>query len=78
MRLLIAEQPDNAFYQAAFLLLEASQRHILRYSALAQEMALACPDERRRQELVTIAEVSGIIPLSLRRISIRPVSCFGI
>lgn len=61
MRLLIAEQPDNAFYQAAFLLLEASQRHILRYSALAQEMALACPDERRRQELVTIAEVSGII-----------------
>ena len=61
MRLLIAEQPDNAFYQAAFLLLAASQRHILRYSALAQEMALACPDERRRQELVRMAEVSGII-----------------
>ncbi|MDN6088877.1 MAG: formate C-acetyltransferase, partial [Enterobacterales bacterium] len=36
-------------------------RHILRYSALAQEMALACPDEIRRQELVKIADVSGII-----------------
>ena len=43
MRSLTAQHPDNAFYQAALLLLEASQRHILRYSALAQEMSFAGP-----------------------------------
>ncbi|HDG1675803.1 TPA: formate C-acetyltransferase [Kluyvera ascorbata] len=52
------EQPDNAFYQAVLILLEASQRHILRYAALADEMASRCPDPQRRQELDTIASVS--------------------
>ncbi|WP_270502757.1 formate C-acetyltransferase [Kluyvera ascorbata] len=52
------EQPDNAFYQAVLILLEASQRHILRYAALADEMASRCPDPQRRQELETIASVS--------------------
>ncbi|HDG1696872.1 TPA: formate C-acetyltransferase [Kluyvera ascorbata] len=52
------EQPDNAFYQAVLILLEASQRHILRYAALADEMANRCPDPQRRQELETIASVS--------------------
>ena len=47
-------EPQNAFYQAALLLLEASQRHILRYAALAEEMAEHY-DEARRQELLAIA-----------------------
>ena len=47
-------EPQNAFYQAALLLLEASQRHILRYAALAEEMAEHY-DEPRRQELLAIA-----------------------
>lgn len=47
-------EPQNAFYQAALLLLEASQRHILRYAALAEEMAEHY-DEPRRKELLAIA-----------------------
>jgi len=47
-------EPQNAFYQAALLLLEASQRHILRYAALAEDMAERY-DEPRRQELLAIA-----------------------
>lgn len=61
MRSLTSQHPDNAFYQAALLLLEASQRHILRYSALAQEMSFACSDALRREELVNIAEISRTI-----------------
>ncbi|ASV57517.1 Pyruvate formate-lyase [Lelliottia jeotgali] len=47
-------EPQNHFYQAALLLLEASQRHILRYAALAEAIAERS-DEPRRQELLTIA-----------------------
>ncbi|TBM24168.1 formate C-acetyltransferase [Hafnia paralvei] len=61
MRSLTAQHPDNAFYQAALLLFEASQRHILRYSALAQEMSFACSDALRREELANIAEISRTI-----------------
>ena len=50
--------PHNHFYQAALILLEASQRHILRYALLADEMAAACSDARRRQELAAIAAIS--------------------
>jgi formate C-acetyltransferase len=50
--------PCNHFYQAALILLEASQRHILRYALLADEMAAACSDARRRQELAAIAAIS--------------------
>ena len=50
--------PHNHFYQAALILLEASQRHILRYALLADEMAAACSDARRRQELAAIAVIS--------------------
>lgn len=49
--------PHNIFYAAALLLLEASQRHILRYAILAEELA-AVSDEPRRQELLQIAENS--------------------
>lgn len=50
----IQRDPENHFYQAALMLLEASQRHILRYAALAEEMAEGY-DEPRRRELLTIA-----------------------
>lgn len=38
------QQPENHFYQAALLLLEASQKHILRYAELAETMAANCTD----------------------------------
>ncbi|MEG1211312.1 MAG: formate C-acetyltransferase [Leclercia sp.] len=50
-------EPLNSFYAAALLLLEASQRHILRYAVLAEEMAVGC-DEPRRRELLAIGENS--------------------
>ncbi|WP_447871223.1 formate C-acetyltransferase [Serratia fonticola] len=53
------QQPDNAFYAAALLLLQASQRHILRYASLARQMAEQCSDEVRRAELLRIAEISS-------------------
>ncbi|WP_447883203.1 formate C-acetyltransferase [Serratia fonticola] len=53
------QQPDNAFYAAALLLLHASQRHILRYASLARQMAVQCSDETRRAELLRIAEISS-------------------
>lgn len=54
----VNDAPDNAFYQAALILLEASQRHILRYAALAEQMALACSDLQRKAELERIARIS--------------------
>ena len=50
--------PENDFYQAALLLLEASQRHILRYATLADEMAMQCQQPQRREELLAIAQLS--------------------
>ncbi|AYM92375.1 formate C-acetyltransferase [Serratia sp. 3ACOL1] len=55
----VEQQPDNAFYAAALLLLQASQRHILRYASLARQMAEQCSDETRRAELLRIAEISS-------------------
>ncbi|MCS2155606.1 formate C-acetyltransferase [Scandinavium sp. H11S7] len=50
--------PDNAFYAAALLLLEASQRHILRYAALAEAMAAQCYEPGRKAELLKMADIS--------------------
>lgn len=52
-----ARDPHNTFYAAALILLEASQRHILRYAALAEELARVS-DAPRREELLTIADIS--------------------
>ncbi|WP_336239600.1 formate C-acetyltransferase [Enterobacter chuandaensis] len=52
-----ARDPHNTFYTAALILLEASQRHILRYAALAEELARVS-DASRREELLTIADIS--------------------
>ncbi|TQI78302.1 formate C-acetyltransferase [Serratia fonticola] len=57
----VEQQPDNAFYSAALLLLQASQRHILRYASLARRMAAECSDKVRSAELLRIASVSAQI-----------------
>jgi len=54
----IDQEAENTFYQAALILLQAAQRHILRYAALATEMASDCEDVRRKQELERIAAIS--------------------
>ncbi len=51
-------QPENDFFQAALILLAASQAHILRYAALADNMARVCADTPRCSELQTIADIS--------------------
>lgn len=48
---------ENTFYAAALILLEASQRHILRYAVLAEDVA-AISHGSRREELLKIAENS--------------------
>ncbi|HHK4132406.1 TPA: formate C-acetyltransferase [Enterobacter roggenkampii] len=58
MREYCARDAQNTFYAAALILLEASQRHILRYAALAETLAIGCNDASRREELRKIAEIS--------------------
>jgi len=53
-----ARDAQNTFYAAALILLEASQRHILRYAALAERFASGCDEASRREELCKIAEIS--------------------
>ncbi len=48
-------EPDNPFFAAVLLLLQASRRHIQRYAELAQQQADACTDPRRAWELSTLA-----------------------
>ncbi|XNM62107.1 pyruvate formate lyase family protein [Escherichia coli] len=45
------QQPENHFYQAALSLLEASQKHILRYAELVETMAASCTDAQRCERL---------------------------
>lgn len=58
LKTLCQREQDNDFYAAALLLLEASQRHILRYAVLADAMALECQDAKRAEELRQMAEIS--------------------
>ncbi|WP_336242980.1 formate C-acetyltransferase [Enterobacter cloacae] len=57
MRERCARDTQNTFYVAALILLEASQRHILRYAALAEELAQSS-DATRREELLAMADIS--------------------
>ncbi|WP_284958026.1 formate C-acetyltransferase [Enterobacter cloacae] len=57
MRERCARDTQNTFYSAALILLEASQRHILRYAALAEELAQSS-DATRREELLAMADIS--------------------
>nr|WP_321461812.1 formate C-acetyltransferase [uncultured Cohaesibacter sp.] len=52
------EQPDNIFFRAVVTLLQASQRHIVRYRDLAKDMAAAEENATRRAELEQIAALS--------------------
>lgn len=52
------ENPDNDFYKAALITLYASQRHIIRYAELAEEMMKTEPNEQRKIELLEISRVS--------------------
>ncbi|ENV9113600.1 formate C-acetyltransferase [Enterobacter hormaechei] len=58
MREYCARDAQNTFYAAALILLEASQRHILRYAALAETLATGCNEASRRDELRNIADIS--------------------
>ncbi|MEQ5410699.1 formate C-acetyltransferase [Enterobacter hormaechei] len=58
MREYCARDAQNTFYAAALILLEASQRHILRYAALAETLATGCNEASRRDELGNIADIS--------------------
>lgn len=60
----VAGAPDNTFYQAALITLQAAQRHILRYAALAEGLAEACQDTSRKQELIRIARISRHISVN--------------
>jgi formate C-acetyltransferase len=55
---LLVKNPDNLFYQASKITLEASTKHILRYVDLALSLADKEQDETRKQELLQIAETS--------------------
>ncbi|MDD7909844.1 formate C-acetyltransferase [Pseudovibrio exalbescens] len=55
------KNPDNAFFSAVVILLEASIRHIRRYETLAREMAKTCGDDGRAKELLQIAALSAKI-----------------
>ena len=57
MRERCARDTQNTFYAAALILLEASQRHILHYAALAEELAQSS-DATRREELLAMADIS--------------------
>jgi len=57
MREHCARDAQNTFYTAALILLEASQRHILRYAALAEALA-QIGEAPRRAELLTMAKIA--------------------
>lgn len=50
--------PENNFYKASNIVLEATINHILRYAKLAKDMALNETDKERKKELETISNVS--------------------
>ncbi|MFM2476240.1 formate C-acetyltransferase [Celerinatantimonas sp. MCCC 1A17872] len=53
--------PNNHFYRAAAMLLEAASAHIRRYQLLAETMAADCQDNLRQQELREIARISATV-----------------
>ncbi|EEY33849.1 formate C-acetyltransferase [Pseudoleptotrichia goodfellowii] len=55
----LEKNPENEFYKALLITLEATISHIKRYEKLAREMALQEKDESRKKELQKIEEISG-------------------
>lgn len=50
--------PENNFYKASSIVLDATINHILRYAKLTKDMALNETDKERKEELETISNVS--------------------
>ncbi|MCF0111793.1 MAG: formate C-acetyltransferase, partial [Erysipelotrichaceae bacterium] len=55
------ENPDNEFYQAAEICLEASVAYILRYQREVRKKTESCTDENRKKELENISAILGKI-----------------
>ena len=60
----IEKSPENEFYQASKIVLQASVDHILRYATLAEKLILEETDETRINDLKTIADVSRKISIN--------------
>lgn len=58
MRTLSHASPENEFYQAVVILLDASIKHIGRYAQLAKQLSAVEVDPQRRHELDVIADIS--------------------
>lgn len=54
----IKKSPQNNFYKAALITLEAAQRHIQRYGKLAEDIALKEKNIHRKEELIKISNIS--------------------
>ncbi len=57
MRLLRKEHPENAFYEASEICLEAAIRYVLRYEAEVDKKIDDCRDEKRIEELKEIKRI---------------------
>lgn len=57
MRMLRKEQPENAFYEASEICLEAAIRYVLRYEAEVDKKIDDCRDEKRTEELKEIKRI---------------------
>lgn len=57
MRTLRKEQPENAFYEASEICLEAAIRYVLRYEAEVDKKIDDCRDEKRTEELKEIKRI---------------------
>ena len=55
----LEKNPENEFYKASLITLEATISHIKRYEELAQKMVSEEKDESRKKELQKIEEISG-------------------
>lgn len=51
-------EPNNAFYAAALITLEATARHILRYAELAKDLAASESDPARKEELLEMSRAA--------------------
>jgi len=55
---LLEKNPNNEFYKASLIVLNASQKHILRYAGLAESNAVREANIQRKEELLEIARIS--------------------
>lgn len=54
----IQKQPNNDFYKASFITLEASKDYILRHAEITKNMAVSESDAPRKAELLEISRIS--------------------